>query len=188
MNNQLSNCSSTATAACPSCGSLSLKSRAHAESFEYGDGADAATLTAQILLHECQNCGMVFSCEDASEKRHEAVCAHLGVFNPNQVRGIRERYGLSQAEFSDITCIGKASLARWESGALIQNFANDKFLFLLTYSDNFLRLGGKSPTRASVGAGPELGKRFGRFREISQNEVPAVVAIGAHFSLQPITV
>ena len=33
-----------------------------------------------------------------------------------------------------------ASLARWETGALIQNGANDQLLFLLTFPENFERL------------------------------------------------
>lgn len=125
---------------CPSCGSYNVSSTPEVDHFKYGDKDDAATLSASICVHHCASCDFTFTAEDASEIRHEAVCRHLGVLTPTEVRRVRERHALSQAEFSELSKIGKASLARWENGVLIQNQANDNLLYLLTYNDNFERL------------------------------------------------
>lgn len=125
---------------CPSCGSNNVSSTPEVEHFQYGDKDNSAILSASICVHHCASCDFTFTTEDASEIRHEAVCRHLGVLTPTEVRRVREQYALSQAEFSELSKIGKASLARWENGVLIQNQANDNLLYLLTYNDNFERL------------------------------------------------
>ena len=125
---------------CPSCGSNNLSSETINEPFQYGDKAYAVTLSASIPIYHCTSCGFSFTTDEASDIKHDVVCHHLGVLTPTNIRGIRDQYGLSQIEFSILSKIGKASLARWETGVLIQNQANDNFLYLLSFSDNVLRL------------------------------------------------
>ena len=43
---------------------------------------------------------------------------------------------MSQASFSKVTGLGKATLNRWENGILIQNLANDRYLRLLASPAN----------------------------------------------------
>jgi len=59
---------------------------------------------------------------------------------PAEVLDLRSSYGLTRAEFAEATRIGEASLARWETGQLIQNPANDNFLYLLRFRENWERL------------------------------------------------
>jgi DNA-binding transcriptional regulator YiaG len=88
----------------------------------------------------CNQCGFQFTDEVAEEARHEAVCRHLGVMTPKEIKEIRKSYGMSRAEFSHLTRIGEASLARWENGLLIQSPAYDQLLYLLTFPENLERL------------------------------------------------
>lgn len=125
---------------CPACGAQKTYVSTENDTFMYGTGDDTVQISVRIPVHHCSSCDLAFTGEEASELRHEAVCNHLGVMTPRQIRNIREQYGLSQTEFSQISRIGKASLARWESGSLIQNYANDSLLYLLTFAENVGRL------------------------------------------------
>ncbi len=132
--------SKTLPVECFSCGSTNVSSTTEVEHFQYGDKEDVAMLSASVRVHHCASCDFSFTTEDAAESRHESVCRHLGVLTPKEVREIRDVYQLSQEEFSKLSKIGKASLARWEGGLLIQNQANDNLLYLLTFDDNVARL------------------------------------------------
>lgn len=107
--------------------------------FTYGIGDAAAELTVHLPVHVCPACGLEFLDHEAETLKHEAVCAHLGVLTPDEVRGIRKMYGMSRADFAKVTGLGEATLNRWENAILIQNTANDRYLRLLRDAKN-LRL------------------------------------------------
>jgi transcriptional regulator with XRE-family HTH domain len=50
---------------------------------------------------------------------------------PNELRALRESYGLSQEQWAEIAGLGLASVKRWETGNKIQNDAYDRYLWLL---------------------------------------------------------
>lgn len=173
---------------CPSCGSRSIRTSFEMDEFQYGSEAESVKLSISVPVHACSNCDLSYVGEEASDLKHAAICRHLEVFSPDEVRGIRERYKLSQAEFSDLTKIGKASIARWESGALIQNQSVDKYLFLLTFEDNVKRLGGRglSPIDIESQVKQKQKPPFpSRFREIAAGEIDALKHAGLGFSLHP---
>ena len=70
----------------------------------------------------------------------KAVCQHLGVLSPVEVRGIRKRYEMNRSEFAQVTGLGEATLNRWENGTLVQNRANDRYLRLLAIPEVMNRL------------------------------------------------
>ncbi len=125
---------------CPACGSEKIEISVETDRLTYGVGPDAPQLTVRVPVKTCLDCGFQFTDDEAEDTRHEAVCRHLGVLAPKQISELRKRYGLSRAEFARLTRIGEASLARWESGALIQNAAHDQFLRLLFFRENLERL------------------------------------------------
>ncbi len=96
--------------------------------FTYGLGVDAAELTVALPVHVCPSCGLEFLDDEAESLKHEAVCAHLGVLSPNEIRGIRRMHGMSRPAFSKMIGIDEAALVRWEEGMLIQSAANDRRL------------------------------------------------------------
>ncbi len=173
---------------CPSCGSDDISSTQETEVFTYGAGDNAAQLSVTVPVHHCANCGLSYTGDDAEMLRHEAVCAHLGVLSPREIRAIRERYGLSQAEFAEITKIGKASLSRWEGALLIQNQANDNLLFLLQMPENLERL----KARAQHGGKADSGKQGkvipfrGRFRVVRETDIARLTEEAAQFELYPV--
>lgn len=129
--------------ACPDCDGRDVDTQLINHHFEYGNGSgdSVITLTATIPLRKCRDCGAEYLDAEAEELMHAAVCHHLGIMAPAEVRAIRQQSGkLSRAEFARITGLGEATIGRWERGELIQNTANDRFLFLLTFPENLLRL------------------------------------------------
>jgi len=125
---------------CPSCDGRQVTTTVEEQRFTYGTGDNAVELKAYVPVHHCADCDIDFTDGFAETLRHKAICEHLGVMTPDEVASVRKTYGLSRADFAKVTKIGEASLARWETGALIQNGAHDQFLFLLTFPENFERL------------------------------------------------
>ena len=136
--------------------------------FTYGSGTDAVALTVHLPVHVCPSCGLEFLDDEAEILKHEAVCAHLGVLSPEEIRGIRRRYGMSRAAFSRVTGLGEATLNRWENGILIQSAANDRYLRLLAVLNNMhmLQRLGSEPT--DLGRPSEADA--GRFRVIDVSD------------------
>jgi len=116
---------------CPGCGAKRVGTSLVADKFVYGVGPDAVELVVEVPLRTCQSCGFQFLDDKAEDAHHEAVCRHLGVLTPAEIRALRARLGLTRAAFAQLTRLGEATLARWERGALIQTAAYDQFLYLL---------------------------------------------------------
>ena len=125
---------------CEMCGAPGLKTELVRNPFMYGAGPDAVELTADVPVHTCASCAVSFTGEEAAHIEHEAVCRHLGVLTPDEIRDLRNRQGLSRAEFSRLTGFGEATLARWEGRRVIQNTSSDRYLRLLDDPATFRRL------------------------------------------------
>ena len=123
------------------------------DEFEYGAGESAVVLTANVIVFACADCDFEFTGPSAEVARHEAVCRHLGVMTPAEIRDLRGRYGLSRLAFASITRLGAASIARWEAGSLLQNRAYDSLLYLLCFKDNLRRLRNR---RTAAGSGESV--------------------------------
>jgi len=188
MKQLLDNLSDSHQLNCPACSSNDLSSETIDEEFQYGDKDDAVMLLASIRVYHCIACGLSFTIEDSSGLKHEAVCRHLGVLTPTEVRGVRDQYKLSQNEFSDISKIGKASLARWETGVLIQNQANDSLLYLLSFPDNVSRLKERTHLRnvCSTVLKSNVTPFLRKFRTIPADEIARLQPEADRFELFPI--
>ena len=125
---------------CPDCGSSLISEVSRAEEFHYGLGDESVTLSAVVPIIHCDSCGFEFTDHRAEEARHESVCRHLGVLTPKEIVGIRDSIGLTRTEFAALGGFGIASLQRWETGALVQNPANDRLIYLLQFTANRQRL------------------------------------------------
>jgi putative zinc finger/helix-turn-helix YgiT family protein len=125
---------------CPACGDHDVSTTSTEDSFTYGVGRDAVLLTVVVPVRACAKCGHQFLDDEAEDIRHAAVCRHLGVMNPAAILALREKYGMSRAEFARITRLDEATLGRWERGALIQSGAIDQLLYLLGFEENWQRL------------------------------------------------
>ena len=137
--------------------------------FLYGVDPDPAELRVRLPIHVCPSCGFECLDDEAETLKHEAICAHLGVLSPKEIRGIRRMHdGMSRAAFSKITGLGEATLNRWENAILIQSAANDRYLRLLAVPNNLqrlIRLGS-----GQVDSGPPSEANAGRFRVIDVSD------------------
>lgn len=125
---------------CPDCGGHTFTTVMHNDVFKYGAGDSPATLHARIPVHCCDSCDFEFLGREGRRIKHEAVCRHLELLTPAEIRRIRERHGMSRTDFAVITGFGEATLNRWERGAVIQNRANDRYLRLTESPDVLNRL------------------------------------------------
>lgn len=172
------------TAQCPACGSDRLSERENIEYFEYGSGSESVTLNAVVPMCLCADCGMQFTDERGERARHTSVCAHLKISDPEKIVAIRERNNMSQTEFATVSRIGRASLARWESGAIYQNGSSDSLIYLLGFPENVARLKSRFDTnrpdefRASPGEKP-------RFRCLTEAQIISMKISCATFELHP---
>jgi putative zinc finger/helix-turn-helix YgiT family protein len=162
-----------AKARCPLCGELSTRVSYERETFPYGVGENQVSLTVHVPVIQCDACGGEVTAAAAEEIRHAAVCHHLGRLSPNEVRAIREQYGLTQQEWANKTKLGVASIKRWESGNLIQNEAMDCYMRLLAIPSNLTKI-------SSVDATLHLQKGY-RFRT---NLSPTVLEAALAFELR----
>ena len=120
---------------CPDCESQDVSVRWISKEFPYGADADFAMLNATVPVYTCHSCNLCYEDFESETRMHEVVCQHLGVLTPREIKLIRQTYG-SRAEFSNVSGIGDASIARWESGSQIQSAAMDLLLRLLSRPTN----------------------------------------------------
>ncbi len=116
---------------CPLCGGTRITTSCAQHTFRYGSGEGAVDLTVNVPVRLCPACEFEFLDEEAERLKHQAVCEHLGVLAPADIRRIRTVHGMTRARFARVTGLGEASLSRWENGVLIQTVANDRYIRLL---------------------------------------------------------
>ena len=116
---------------CDLCGATSLRVELVRDPFIYGVGEEAVELSADVRVHTCSDCGESYTGPDAEVAYHEAVCRHLGILTPAEIRAMRTGYGFSRDEFARLTGFGKATVGRWERGEVTQNRSADRYLRLL---------------------------------------------------------
>ena len=122
------------------CGTSGLKTELVQYPFIYGTGSDAVELSADVPVHTCSRCRVSFTGEEAEIARHNAVCRHLEVLTPGEIRAIRHFHGMSRTAFACLTGLGEASLARWERREVIQSTSSDRYLRLVSDPAIFRRL------------------------------------------------
>lgn len=126
---------------CDGCGAQGARMSIETERFNYKTENDnVVELSAKVPVWTCPDCGAQYTDGTAEDIRHAAVCRYLGRLTPAEIKELREHLGLSQSEFSDLTGIGIASVKRWESSALIQSLAFDRYLRLLGDERNIFAL------------------------------------------------
>ena len=125
---------------CARCGAETVETVEHRHTFRYGSGEAAADLTVDLPVRRCTTCGFEFLDRQSEAIKLEAICEHLGVLSPAGLRRIRARYGMTQAEFADVTGLGTATLVRWENGSMNHTRAYDRYIRLLDSPEVMRRL------------------------------------------------
>lgn len=146
--------------ACAECGEQRARRSTEVQSFLYGERGKEVTLSARVPVWTCDACGAAYTDGEGEDARHEAVCRHLGLLSPLEIRNLRSKHSLTQAELAQLTGFGEASIKRWEAGTILQNSSSDKFLRLLL--DNYVMR--KLQGLASEIHAPQMRQGFGKFR------------------------
>ena len=86
-------------------------------------------------FYRCEHCGEEFyrfdMAEEHSRRTAAAIRAEDGLLQPDEVRLIRMRYGMSQAGLEKLIGSGEKTVVRWEKGSVAQNATADTLLRVL---------------------------------------------------------
>jgi HTH-type transcriptional regulator/antitoxin MqsA len=97
------------------------------------NGEEVAVRSAAHL--RCPKCHeIVLRYEDARRLGEDAIAAYRrkhGLLSASEMRALRERFGLTQAQFASLLRFGANTLSRWESGRNVQTEAMDTLLRLI---------------------------------------------------------
>jgi putative zinc finger/helix-turn-helix YgiT family protein len=150
--------------ACPACGTMMKEARGRLKLPINGE--EIAVPSASHL--KCPRCGeIVLRFQDAKRLHEDAVEIYRrkhGLLSANEIRAIRERFELNQAELADLLRLGANTVSRWESGKNVQIAAMDTLLRMirdLPGSIDYLR-----PRRLKAAA-PKLKSRGPRATKIA---------------------
>jgi putative zinc finger/helix-turn-helix YgiT family protein len=114
---------------CPHCGAETVLVTSATRTVHDSDGA---RLKYRERLSRCERCGEEFFTHEqslaASRSRASVLRAHEGLLAPEEIRSIRARYGLSQAELERMLGLGAKTVVRWECGTVRQSQAADLLL------------------------------------------------------------
>jgi len=167
---------------CGDCGSKKIKTTWQSYKFPYGVGTNTIELSCEVPVRNCVDCGFSFMDGEAEDICHVAICKHLGVMPPEQIKALRGLYKLTQTQFCEVTKLGEATLSRWERGIVVQNNAYDNYLYLLGFIENIDRLQHRQKQNILTIL-PPLEKFQSSFREIEITE--DLIRKQEEFELQP---
>ncbi len=113
-------------------------------------------------LYRCEVCGE----EEYSFQQMQAVerqAAGLyrqqeGFLQPEEIRALRERWGLTQAQLEDALGLGRKTVARWEAGRVLQQRSLDNLLRVIDRFPQVLAFlaGQQSVDVPSIGGAAEI--------------------------------
>jgi len=171
---------------CGCCATGHLVTRFRRETFEH-EAEDGPVMVEadRVPISVCDTCGSVFVTAETAKVRHEYVCRKLGLITPDEIREIRDRHGLKKAEFARITKFGESSISRWESGRLLPNASNSRYLKLLQHNPQMVVWLTEADTRLSqeTVADPELEPRRLRFPSLPPDDTAILTARANRFAL-----
>jgi putative zinc finger/helix-turn-helix YgiT family protein len=109
-------------------------------------------IKVEVEYYKCLSCGEEFedprSSRDPLEKAYREYRKRHGMIQPEEIRSLRKKYGLTQGEMADLLGWGATTLSRYENGAL-QDEAHEKTLRLAIDPRNLLKLVEETPDALS---------------------------------------
>ena len=100
-------------------------------------------IPVDVEYFRCETCNQEFddpqSEQDPLEIAYREYRKRHGMLQPEAIKELRKKYGLTQYEMSGLLGWGIATLSRYENGAL-QDDAHEKILHLIADPRNFLKL------------------------------------------------
>ena len=117
--------------ACPSCGTPMIEKRATLRLPVNGE--EISVPSAAHL--RCPECGeILLRYQDSRRLGEDAIAIYRkkhGLLSADEIRGIRERFDLTQADLASLLRLGANTVSRWEAGRNVQSAAMDMLLRLI---------------------------------------------------------
>jgi putative zinc finger/helix-turn-helix YgiT family protein len=117
--------------ACPACGTTMVEKRGTLRLPVNGE--EIAVPSAAHL--SCPRCGeVVLRFSDSKRLGEDAIGIYRkkhGLLSADEIRAIRERFALTQADLARLLRLGANTVSRWESGRNVQTGAMDMLLRLI---------------------------------------------------------
>ena len=117
--------------ACPACGTTMIEKRGTLRLPVNGE--DIAVPSAAHL--NCPKCGeVVLRFQDSKRLGEDAIALYRkehGLLSADEIRALRERFNLNQADLARLLRLGANTVSRWESGRNVQSAAMDMLLRLI---------------------------------------------------------
>lgn len=113
---------------CPQCDSEEVATNWVDDVITWGSGDLESRIPVSVPVRMCSVCDLQYMDEHGERLRHEAICRHLGVLSPAEIRSIRRGHGMSRSAFAHATGLDEAAIRRWESGIAVQSHDDDRRL------------------------------------------------------------
>lgn len=127
------------TTACAICGGVAHHIR---EERPYPVGRWSVVVADDF--YRCEACEEEFytPAQSKAVSRHarERAREEFGLLFPEEIRALRERLGLTQAQFEALLGVGRNTVVRWENGHVYPNAATNALLRLLEANPENARL------------------------------------------------
>jgi putative zinc finger/helix-turn-helix YgiT family protein len=116
---------------CAECGKKEVRPAtvSHTSQIKY-DGRMYAVAVPKLRVPRCKACGELVFDNAADEQIAQALRDQLGLLSGEQIRKNREQLQLSQRELAEHLGVAVETISRWETGALTQSRAMDRYLRL----------------------------------------------------------
>ena len=117
--------------ACPECGTPMREKKGRLKLPVNGEEITVLEAT-HLACPKCQE--VVLRFDDARRLRQRALEIHrgrYGLLSADEIRSIRERFGLTQAELARLLRLGGNTISRWEAGRNVQTAAMDLLLRMI---------------------------------------------------------
>jgi len=121
----------TVADACPACGTAAKEKRGKLRLPVNGE-----EITVPEATHlSCPKCHeVVLRADDARRLRQRALELYreaYGLLSADEIRSIRERFGLTQAELARLLRLGGNTISRWEAGRNVQTASMDMLVRMI---------------------------------------------------------
>lgn len=117
--------------ACPACGTMMKEKRGTLRLPVNGEEI-AVPSAAHLACPKCRE--VVLRFDDARRLGEDAVAIYrkkYGLLSADEIRAIRERFDLTQADLARLLHLGANTVSRWESGRNVQTAAMDVLLRII---------------------------------------------------------
>src|SRR5437660_11029946 len=117
--------------ACPTCGTKMVEKRATLRLPVNGE-----EMSVPSIAHlRCPKCGeIVLRFQDSKRLQEDAIAIYRkmhGLLSADEIRAIRERFSLTQADLARLLRLGSNTVSRWEARRNVQTAAMDILLRMI---------------------------------------------------------